>query len=116
MTRITVLVACFTFAPSIVWAHGEGVVFAPFGQSAALIVVGILLWRLPFRGIAIRCITAVCAVGIAASLWYVDLSWLPYLMLFNAVGFFLIGFVPPVLIAYAIFRLQLSFIKRNKNA
>jgi hypothetical protein len=102
-------------APSVAIAHGQEVVFMPVGQFVALVVVGILLWRLPFRGVAIRVMAVLCVLGVTLPLWYVSVSWFPG-FLRNATGFFLIGLVPSVVVALVAFFVQSCLIRRSKGA
>jgi hypothetical protein len=115
MNQPAIPIILLALAPSVAFAHGQEVVFMPAGQFVALVVVGILLWRLPFRGVAIRVMAVLCVLGVTLPLWYVSVSWFP-VFLRNASGFFLIGLVPSVVVALVIFFVQRCLIKRGKGA
>ena len=113
MKRLVIGSLPFGLTPSLAMAHGQEVVFMPIGQLIAVIAVAVLLWRLPFHGIAIRVLSATCVVGVTLPFWFATVAWFPT-FLWSPMGFFLIGLVPSVVVVLAAFFLQRSFIKRRK--
>jgi hypothetical protein len=102
MKRLAIPTSLVAFVPSIALAHGQEVVFMPIGQLFAVVV-------------AIRVFSVMCAVGVTLPFWFSSVSWFPG-FLWSATGFFLIGFVPSVVVVLAIFLLQRGLIQRRKDA
>jgi hypothetical protein len=114
MKRLAIPTMLVALHPCIALAHGEEVVFLPVGQLVALVVVGILLWRLPFRGVAVRVFSVMCVAGVTLPLWFATVSWFPA-FLRGAAGFFLVGLVPAVVVVLAIFLLQRRLVRERND-
>ena len=114
MNRFPVPIFLFFFFPSLTWAHGEEALFLPIGQFLALSIVTVLLWRLPFRGVVVRLIVVICVIGVTLPFWFMSRSSFPEFFQ-GAMGIFLIGLAPSVLIVGAIFFLDQALGRRKEQ-
>lgn len=81
-------------------AHGEEAFFAPVGQVLALTLtlVIVLALRAKVRW-ALRASAIVLAVAACLPPYFVTNAYVPYWVAFSGVAWFVVGFVPPLLLS-----------------
>ncbi len=112
MKRLLTSSILMAFMPSIALAHGGEVMLLPLGQILAVFVATILLWPLNKRSFLI---SISCTVGVALSLWFILIFWLPESFR-DPVGLFLVGFFPPLAVVGLIIFVFRGFWYGNKKS
>ena len=94
--RAWIVTAAAAF-PSAAQAHGEQVLFLPIGQLLALLIAGVIAWR-STDGWKKRCLVMAAAIATAFACWFLPGN-LFGVWSYTVTANFLMGLVPPVVIA-----------------
>jgi hypothetical protein len=87
-------------APLAAHAHGEEALLFPVGQLVALTVAAIAAWRVSSSWLW-RSLIFASSAGLAFALWFVPGDVFPSAVRTTGIGNFVLGLVPPVLVAAA---------------
>jgi hypothetical protein len=100
MRKAMILGVGILVAPLTAQAHGEEVLLFPLGQLAALVVTSIVAWRASSSWLW-RSLIFASSASLAFALWFVPGDVFPSALGASGIGNFMLGLVPPVLVAAA---------------